>query len=214
MEGDAMSCRNRQDSLQMYLDGELGADERSELELHLNGCAACRRDMKAYRALMQALPSMPDPSIPVDLPAQVMTAVRARRRASRPERETAAATLIRRCVLAALGGAFAFAMGSALWGWSARIAGFAGRTISQDLVAMWEAARDLWTLMTLLGDVAVLLRPVAQQLGAVLVQVSEPLAAYGPVLLAGYAGVLLLGALLCWRALFPWGERRLTHASS
>lgn len=214
MEGDAMSCRDRQDLLQEYVEGRLRADVRSELELHLRACASCRKDLRAYRALLVTLPAMPDPQIPVDLSAQVMAAVRARRLMHRPARETAAATVIRRSVLAALAGACAISLGIALWDFSSRIATFAGRTMSRDLVALWDAARDLWSLVKLLGEVAVLLRPVAQQLWSVAWPAGELLQAYGLFILAGYIGILLVGALLCWRALFPRGERRLTHASS
>jgi anti-sigma factor RsiW len=214
MEGDAMSCRGRQDILQEYVEGRLSADARSELELHLRACASCRKDLRAYRALLVALPAMPDPQIPVDLSAQVMAAVRARRLAHRPARETAAATFVRRSLLAIMAGAFAVSLGIALWDFLGRIATFAGRTMSHDLVALWDAARDLWSLVKLLGEVAVVLRPIAQQLWSVTWRAGEPLQAYGLFILAGYIGVLLLGALLCWRALFPRGERRLTHASS
>lgn len=214
MEGDAMSCRDRQDLLQEHVEGRLRADARSELELHLRACASCRKDLRAYRALLGALPAMPDPQIPVDLSAQVMAAVRARRLMRRPARETAAATVIRRSVLAAMAGACAITLGIALWDFSSRITTFAGRTMSRDLVALWDAARDLWSLVKLLGEVAVLLRPIAQQLWSVTWRAGELLQGYGLFILAGYIGILLVGALLCWWALFPRGERRLTHASS
>jgi anti-sigma factor RsiW len=214
MEGDAMSCRDRQDLLQEYVEGKLRADARSELELHLRVCETCRKDLRAYRAILVALPAMPDPRIPVDLSAQVMAAVRARRRAHRPARETVAATIIRNSVLAVMVGAFAISLGVALSGFSSRITTFAGRTMSRDLVALWDAARDLWSLVKLLGEVAVVLRPIMQELWSVMWRSGEFLQGYGPLILAAYIGILLVGALLLWRALFPRGERRLTHASS
>jgi hypothetical protein len=209
-----MSCRDRQNSLQDHAEGRLGAGARSELELHLRACASCRKDLRAYRALLVALPAMPDPQIPVDLSAQVMAAVRARRLAHRPARETAAAALVRRSLLAVMAGAFALSFGIALWGFSPRIVAFAGQTMSRDLVALWGAVRDLWSLVRLLEDVALLVRPVAQQLWSLTWRAGEPLQPLGPILLVAYIGMLLVGALLCWRALFPRGERRLTHASS
>ena len=209
-----MRCKDRQNLLQEHAAGALEPGVRSELELHLRACAFCRKDLRAYTALLRALPAMPDPRIPVDLSAQVMAAVRERRLAHRPPRETAAATLIRRSVLAVLAGAFAISLAIALWGFSSRIVTFAGRTMSRDLVALWGAARDLWSLVRLLGDVALLVRPIAQQLWTSTSRAGGPLLPYGPILLATYIGILLVGTLLCWRALFPRGERRLTHASS
>jgi hypothetical protein len=209
-----MRCEDRQNLLQEHAEGTLEPGVRSELEAHLSACAFCRKDLRAYTALFRALPAMPDPRIPVDLSAQVMVAVRERRLAHRPERETAAAALIRRSVLAVLVGAFAISLAIALWGFSPRIVTFAGRTMSRDLVALWDAARDLWSLVGLLGDVALLVLPIARQLWTATSRAGEPLLPYGPILLAAYIGILLVGALLCWRALFPRGERRLTHASS
>ncbi len=209
-----MSCRDRQSSLQDLAEGRLGAGARSELESHLRACASCRKDLRAYRAIMVTLPAMPDPRIPVDLSAQVMAAVRARHLAHRPARETAAASLVRRSLLAIMAGAFAISFGIALWGYSSRIVGFAGQTMSRDLVALWGAVRDLWSLVQVLGDVAQLVQPIAQQLWSLTWRAGEPLQPLGPILLVAYIGILLVGALLCWRALFPRGERRLTHASS
>lgn len=209
-----MSCQNRQNSLQDHAEGKLRAGAKSELELHLRGCASCRKDLRAYRAILVALPAMPEPRIPVDLSAQVMAAVRARHLAHRPARETPAAALVRRSVLAVMAGAFALSFGIALWGSSSRIVTFAGQTMSRDLVALWGAVRDLWSLVQLLGDVALLVQPIAQQLWSVTWRAGAPLQSLGPILLVAYIGILIVGALLCWRALFPRGERRLTHASS
>lgn len=34
-----------------YLDGELNAEDKKELEVHLNGCASCQREMDVMRRL-------------------------------------------------------------------------------------------------------------------------------------------------------------------
>lgn len=208
-----MSCRERQQQLQDYLAGELAPDARKDLKAHLEACSSCREDLAAYRLLLGALPSLPEPAVPADLPGQIVAALRSYRAACRPERETATATLIRRTVLVVFASAFAVTLGAALWGWATRITGFAARSFSRDLLAFWDAAKDLWSLLRLFAEVAGMLQPVAQNLWAILLRAGEPLAPLGPIILAIYASALLLGTLLCWRAFSCKGERRLSHAS-
>jgi len=208
-----MTCVDRQVELQELLNGELPPRQRKELEAHLQTCAACRQDLETYRLLASALPTLPEPEVPEDLPETVMAAVGAYRPAWWREREPASMTLARRSVFILFAAAFSVALGVALWGWAARIVEFAGRMISRDLIAVWGAARDLWSLITLLGEVARHLQPTAQNLWAVAQRAGEPLAAYGLVLVAAYAAALSIGAFLCWRALFHREGRRLSHAS-
>jgi anti-sigma factor RsiW len=51
-------CTNRQ-RLQFYLDGDLGPDEATALELHLESCAACQAELAAYSRLFEALRPVP-----------------------------------------------------------------------------------------------------------------------------------------------------------
>ncbi len=53
-----MSCAGRREALIAYLDGELPAAERAELESHLGGCEACRAALAAERKLSGALASL------------------------------------------------------------------------------------------------------------------------------------------------------------
>jgi hypothetical protein len=160
---------------------------------------------------MGALPTMPDPLIPEGLSARILAAVQPYRAAHRPERETLAALLVRRTVVCTLAFAFAVAFGAALWGWVLRIAQVAGRSLSYDLLALWDTAKDLWTFFQLLAEVADVLQPTAQELVGVAQRIGSPLAIYGPFILTVYAGVLLLGTLLCWRAFSRRDRRRLGH---
>lgn len=209
-----MSCEDRQELLQDLASGEISAEARRELKAHLEICPACRRDLSAYRMLFQALPTLPEPAIPVDLSEQVMAAVRSQRKLRRrPEREHVAQRLIRRTVLVASAAAFVITLGTALWGWSGRILAIADRSLSRGLVGFWETAKELWALLQLGRDLVTTLEPVALNIWAVLRRVGDPLAGYGPIILAAYLGVLLIGSLLFWRALSLRDHRRLGHAS-
>lgn len=209
-----MSCEDRQELLQDLASGEISAQAKSEIEAHVEVCAACRRDLSAYRMLFQALPNLPEPAIPVDLSEQVMAAVRSQRSLRRrPEREPAAQRLIRRTVLVAFASAFVVTLSAALWGWSGRILAIADRSLSRGLVGFWETAKELWALLQLGRELATTLQPIALNTWSVLRRVGDPLAGYGPVILAAYLGVLLIGSLLFWRALSLRDHRRLGHAS-
>ena len=39
------------ETLSAYVDGELAADERREVERHLRGCATCRTTLRAYQRI-------------------------------------------------------------------------------------------------------------------------------------------------------------------
>ena len=41
-----------------YLDGELEADQREQLEMHVKECADCAKDMRAHKKLQQLLESL------------------------------------------------------------------------------------------------------------------------------------------------------------
>ncbi len=208
-----MGCKDRQRQLQDLLSGDLAPKSAAELRAHIEACPSCARDFAAYRQLFAALPSMPEPVMPADLPDSVMVAVRAERLPFRRHRDSVTTVALRRSLAFLFAAAFAVALGAALWGWVARIAGFAGRALSRDLLALQDTARDLWYLIQLLGDVAGLLQPTALALWDIVRQVANPLSGFGFQILLIYAAALLLGSLLCWRAIFPRGERRLSHVS-
>lgn len=50
-----MSCQELEHQLHPYLDGELGAAERADVERHLEGCPDCQAKLKDFRALHGAL---------------------------------------------------------------------------------------------------------------------------------------------------------------
>lgn len=72
------------DRLSLYLDGELAAAERSEVESHLRGCAPCARHLEELAAVDAAARELPVPAPPGyfdSLPARVRARLpRSRRR--------------------------------------------------------------------------------------------------------------------------------------
>ncbi|MFH1144379.1 MAG: zf-HC2 domain-containing protein [Candidatus Eisenbacteria bacterium] len=208
-----MSCRERQDGLQAYLAGELTGAESHLLEEHLRGCPACRRDLAAYRMILEALPVIPDPPLPADLHGRVMASWRAQKQPAWKLRETRLEAGLRRAVAVLLAAAFGLSLSVALWGWLGRIASAMVQRTSQDLVSIWGTAREMWQILGLLGDVARILQPPAVGLAEGLRRSAQPLVLWGPLLLAAYAALAALGVWLCWRAIRRPDERGYKHAA-
>lgn len=66
-----MSCP-RPGLMDLYIEGELGDNERREFEAHLAACPACRRDLDDRRLLARAWSSLPPIAIPNDFAQLVM----------------------------------------------------------------------------------------------------------------------------------------------
>ena len=72
-----MKCRQAQQLLSAYLDGELAAAQAAALETHLPACSACRQELEALRAISESLGEIlrrVEP--PADLLDRVMARVR------------------------------------------------------------------------------------------------------------------------------------------
>jgi anti-sigma factor RsiW len=54
-----MSCEDVRDRLDDYVDGELGEADFQVVELHLAGCADCRREERLLRALLAQAAALP-----------------------------------------------------------------------------------------------------------------------------------------------------------
>ncbi|MGH7585247.1 MAG: zf-HC2 domain-containing protein [Gemmatimonadales bacterium] len=85
--------------IEEYLDGELASPERTELEAHLTGCAACRERVETSRRFLaeasQLIDGLGEPVPPIPLPAPRLAPAVARRPAGPPVRLLAwAATLV------------------------------------------------------------------------------------------------------------------------
>lgn len=50
-----MNCFSCQRSLSAYIDDELAAETRQEVESHLDGCQACRDEYESHAATLEAL---------------------------------------------------------------------------------------------------------------------------------------------------------------
>ncbi|MCK4414628.1 MAG: zf-HC2 domain-containing protein [Candidatus Eisenbacteria sp.] len=208
-----MACPQRQRALQEYLSGDLPPVAARELEAHLESCADCARDLAAYRRLMAALSELPDaPPVP-GLHRDVMAALRPQLVKWRHRRETRTQLVMRRGLSAVLAGAFALSLSVALWGWMGRIGSVATARFSRDLVGLWKSAQELWQLVRLFGDVLRTLEPAALGLWEALRSSAAPLVPWGPLILASYAAVAVLGGWLCWRAFHALKEGDLSHAS-
>lgn len=59
-----MNCQQARDLMSLYLDGELLAAERTELEEHLRQCDDCRYELAELEALVDALGSLPEEPLP------------------------------------------------------------------------------------------------------------------------------------------------------
>lgn len=79
------SCERAQSLFGRAWDDELTAVERDGLELHVKGCAGCRREYDEFARTLELVQALPRPAVSVDFAARVLVAAQAR------EREAAAA---------------------------------------------------------------------------------------------------------------------------
>ncbi len=56
-------------TLHSYLDGELSADERAAVEIHLSQCATCRASLAGQRALLERASAVLGVARPIERPA-------------------------------------------------------------------------------------------------------------------------------------------------
>lgn len=55
-----MQCRKVRKDLTAYLDGELPARRQRRVAAHLAGCRGCRGEVRAFRAVMEAMQNLPE----------------------------------------------------------------------------------------------------------------------------------------------------------
>ncbi len=67
-----MTCNELHNLLDDYLDGELPQAQRTAFERHLDGCAACRRQLSREQALRADLKAMPVPAPSADFAERVL----------------------------------------------------------------------------------------------------------------------------------------------
>ena len=76
--GNAMSCDNIQQSISLYVDDGLTADERLNVYQHLEVCPVCRARVGELRNLRSSLATLSTPLPPADLIPAINTALAAR----------------------------------------------------------------------------------------------------------------------------------------
>lgn len=72
-----MNCRDAENTLSAYLDGQLSEVERKPLEEHLEQCQSCRGCLEELTLIRDALRSLPEVEMPEGLHGRIMAAVRA-----------------------------------------------------------------------------------------------------------------------------------------
>ena len=74
------TCASGVELLMDYLEGELPADVRAAVEQHVAGCPRCVAFVESYRATPRILREATAATLPADLEASLLDAVRAARR--------------------------------------------------------------------------------------------------------------------------------------
>jgi anti-sigma factor (TIGR02949 family) len=69
-----MHCNEIETRLDAYIDGEMPAEEITALEIHLNECSACRRELKARRKLRRLFSGQPRVTAPPGLLERIVAA--------------------------------------------------------------------------------------------------------------------------------------------
>jgi hypothetical protein len=121
-----------EETVNLYLDGELGENERARVEAHLSGCTACRAEVDGLRELFFALDAMADAPAPNMVPG-VVARIRPRTKLS-----------ALRWLVPALQGAAA--VGLLAWGW-VRLTGYltvAAQAFPLDTLEQIEARALEW----------------------------------------------------------------------
>ncbi len=76
-----LTCRELIEFLDDYVDDALPAPERGRFDDHLGRCPACVRYLRSYQGALRAvaLAYPPDEGAPVDVPAELVSAILAAR---------------------------------------------------------------------------------------------------------------------------------------
>jgi RNA polymerase sigma factor (sigma-70 family) len=62
-----MRCEKVKESLEAYVEGELGKSEREELETHISNCESCKRELTLTQSIPRLISSLPKPPVPEDI---------------------------------------------------------------------------------------------------------------------------------------------------
>lgn len=74
---ESMHCSEYAEDWSAWLDGELAPEREAGLRAHLAGCARCRREVEALRAVDARLAAVPARPLPADLQARLRARIEA-----------------------------------------------------------------------------------------------------------------------------------------
>ena len=72
-----MNCRDLEELLSAYADGELSRTQREFIEEHLSGCAACRETLADFQAAGRRLSSLREPMVSPDIKEATLSRIKA-----------------------------------------------------------------------------------------------------------------------------------------
>ena len=75
-----MNCDKVKELLWAYLENKTTAEETAEIETHLEGCAACRKELAQQKEIKNALASLPDEELPEGYHTELMQKLQAERK--------------------------------------------------------------------------------------------------------------------------------------
>lgn len=103
---EGLRCKEVQNVLEAYVDGDLPTAEEARVRAHLGSCPSCARELALAEAIQRELRSLPLPDCPPEVLRKVVPLTRPERRIARPFRAALAAAM-----LAAAAGASVFFLG-------------------------------------------------------------------------------------------------------
>ena len=62
-----MRCEKVKESLEAYVEGELGKSEREALETHISRCESCKQELALTQSIPRLISSLPTPPVPEDI---------------------------------------------------------------------------------------------------------------------------------------------------
>ncbi len=62
-----MRCEKVKESLEAYVEGELGKPEREALETHISHCESCKQELALTQSIPRLISSLPTPPVPEDI---------------------------------------------------------------------------------------------------------------------------------------------------
>jgi hypothetical protein len=71
-----MNCTDVQTDLDDYIDGDLPFNEKKAVELHLSNCVSCQQSFDEFKAIRQALNTLPVEQASADFESRVFSEVR------------------------------------------------------------------------------------------------------------------------------------------